>query len=228
MEITIGRDAVTSKLSITIDKKTQLVGEPKSVPMSVSRQHCAITISDVGKMKIKNLNPGNTTYVNGVAIMSKNLTRDDSLELGEDKYRIDWGIIDQTLPKEADIRPLNDVWETYNSGTKAVAQSTQQFQVVRGIVPVFTMSAVLIGYLSGGRGGPFYLIYALVIALTVFFSIKAWRDIARNDERREEIKKQFTQDYCCPLCGYFFGFTEYRILKKNMDNCPKSKTKLRK
>ncbi len=226
--IIIGRDAASSALNINVDNNAQVVGAPGSVPKSVSRQHCQLTINGDGTMHIKNINPQNVTYVNGVAVVSKTVTRGDRVELGAERYLLSWDLIEKAKPKEADIRPLKEVWNNYNVETKAVTQSTQRFQVVRGIVPVFTMSAVLIGYISGGRGMAFYIIYGLVIALTIFFSLKAWKDIAKNDERREEIRNRFTHDYCCPECGYFFGFTDYGILTRNMDICPKCKSKLKK
>ena len=161
-----------------------------------------------------------------LSVVEKSVTREDRVELGADRYPLDWKMVDKAIPKIVDVRKLKEVWEEYNKSTKAITQSTQRFQVIRSIVPVFTMSAVLIGYLSGGRGGAFYLIYLLVIGLTLFFSFKAWRDIAKNDARKEQVKDTFTRDYCCPGCGYFFGFTDFRILSKNMDKCPKCKAKL--
>lgn len=226
MDITIGRDGATSRLSITTGQNTSIVGAPQSVPLSVSRKHCTITINNDGTMRIKNINPQNVTFVNGSKVMSMAINRGDRIELGQDRYLLDWKNIDAGLPKVADIRPLRKVWETYNNDTKAVTQSTQRFQVIRGFLPVLTMAAVLIGYISGGRGGTFYILYGLVLLLTIFFSQKAWKDIGNNDEQRERIKDQFTHDYCCPECGYFFGFTDYSILTRNLDNCPRCKTKL--
>ena len=228
MDITIGRDGATSKLAIITSQGTNLVGASQSVPQNVSRQHCTISINNDGTMRIKNLNPQNVTYVNGSKVMSMAINRGDRIELGPARYLLDWKDIDAGLPKVADIRPLRIVWNTYNNNTKAVTQSTQRFQVIRGFLPVLTMAAVLIGYISGGRGGAFYLLYGLVLLLTIFFSRKAWKDIENNDEQREKIKDQFTHDYCCPECGYFFGFTDYNILTRNMDNCPKCKAKLQK
>ena len=226
--IIIGRDATTSGLNVMVDNTPQLVSSPNTVPKSVSRQHCELTIFDDGTMRIKNINSQNKTFVNGVAVISKSVTRNDKVELGGDRYLLKWELIDKALPKELNIRPLKKVWDTYNEELKTVTQSSQRFQVIRGVLPVFTMSAVLIGYISGGRGGAFYYVYGLVIALTIFFSLKAWKDITKNDERKERIKEQFTHDYCCPNCGYFFGFTDYTILTKNIDCCPKCKTKVKK
>jgi len=226
--IFIGRDAASSALNINVNNNAQVVGAPGSVPKSVSRQHCQLTINDDGSIHLKNINPQNTTFVNGVAVMSKTVTRGDKVELGGDRYLLNWNLIDKAMPKEADIRPLKAVWETYINETKAVTQSRQRFQTLRGIVPVLTMSAVLIGYLSGGRGIVFLAIYAIVIALTIFFVIKSWKDIPKDEEQMKEIKDRLTQNYCCPECGYFFGFQEYSILSRNIDYCPRCKTKLKK
>ena len=168
MEIIIGRDATTSRLNVMVDNTPHLVSSPNTVPKSVSRQHCELTINDDGTMCIRNLNPQNKTYVNGIAVMSKTLNRSDKVELGANCYVLTWDKIDKALPKEADIRPLKTVWDTYNNETKAVAHSTQRFQVIRGLLPVLTMSAVLMGYIFGGRGEAFYIVYLLVIALTIF------------------------------------------------------------
>lgn len=228
MEIIIGRDAKTSGLNVVVDNTSHLVSSPNTVPKSVSRQHCELTINDDGTMRIKNINPQNKTYINGVAVMSKSVTRSDRVELGSDRYLLQWDLIDKALPQEADIRSLKEIWDTWCNDNRTVTHRTQRFQVIRGVLPVLTMSAVLIGYIFGGRGEVFYALYSLVIALTIFFSLKAWKDITKNDDKRESIKDKFTHDYCCPLCGYFFGFTDYTILTKNMDSCPKCKTKLRK
>ena len=228
MIIIIGRDAASSGLNIRMDNNAQVVGPMGIVPKSVSRQHCELTISDDGTLRIRNLNPQNVTYVNGVAVISKAITRNDKVELGTERYHLNWNLINKVLPKEVDIRPLKEAWNTYSNDIRAVALSTQRFQVIRGVVPVFTMSAVLISYISGGRGKVFCYIYALVIVLGIFFMLKAWKDIARNEERRKDITDRFTHDYCCPDCGFFFGYTDYRILVKNYDNCPKCKKKLRK
>ena len=222
MDITIGRDGATSGLSITTGQNTSVVGAPQSVPLSVSRKHCTITINNDGTMRIKNINPQNVTYVNGTKVMSMAINRGDRIELGQERYLLDWNTVNAGLPKVADIRPLRQVWENYTNNNKEITQSTQRFQVLRSLVPLLTMAAVLIGYISGGRGEVFYILYGLVLILTIFL------DIGNNDEQREKIKDQFTHDYCCPECGYFFGFTDYNILTRNMDYCPKCKTKLQK
>lgn len=228
MELIIGRDQETARLKVTMNNTPHQFGQNHSVPQSVSRVHCKLTVADDDTMRIHNLNPNNQTYVNNIAVIDMAVTRGDKVLLGKDRYPLPWQWIDDVIATLADIRPLRQVWERYTNGTRELTLRTQRFQVLRGILPVFTMSAVLIGYISGGRGLVFYIIYLFVIALTVFFSYKAWKDITKNDLQREKMRDSFQRDYCCPKCGYFFGFTDYHILSRNYDSCPRCRRQLRK
>ena len=114
MEIIFGRDAETSKLSVTVGQQKGVVGKQGSVPMSVSRQHCSVTINADNTYEVKNLKMQNVTYVNGIPIDCKKVTEKDTVELGEDHYLLEWSIIKQLKPKVADIRPLQQIWIQYN------------------------------------------------------------------------------------------------------------------
>jgi hypothetical protein len=48
MELIIGRDASTSQLRITMGQQSKTFGVAGSVPMTVSRQHCSLTINPDG------------------------------------------------------------------------------------------------------------------------------------------------------------------------------------
>ena len=48
MQIIIGRDAKTSQLNVIIGQQTLRLGAPGSVPQTVSRQHCRITVTEGG------------------------------------------------------------------------------------------------------------------------------------------------------------------------------------
>ena len=73
MELIIGRDASTSQLRITMGQQSKTFGVAGSVPMTVSRQHCSLTINPDGSYRITNLKPQNVTFVNGVEIMAKTI-----------------------------------------------------------------------------------------------------------------------------------------------------------
>ena len=90
MEIIIGRDEETSKLSVAIGQQRGVVGKQSSVPKSVSRQHCSITINANNTFELKNLKAQNVTYVNGIPIERKRVTENDVIELGEDHFLLEW------------------------------------------------------------------------------------------------------------------------------------------
>lgn len=50
MQIIIGRDAKTSQLNVIIGQQTLRLGAPGSVPQTVSRQHCRITVTEGGNL----------------------------------------------------------------------------------------------------------------------------------------------------------------------------------
>ena len=56
MEVTVGREQHSRRLSVIRDGKTQLAGNPGSVPMDVSRQHVSLCSKEKNKWEIKNLN----------------------------------------------------------------------------------------------------------------------------------------------------------------------------
>ena len=93
MDIIIGRDAITSQLSITVGDKVVLWGPKGGVPPMVGLQHCKLSITGEG-MRIDNLDINNHTFVNGNEVESKGVTRQDRIELGTEHYLLDWTAID--------------------------------------------------------------------------------------------------------------------------------------
>ena len=62
MQIIIGRDAKTSQLNVIIGQQTLRLGAPGSVPQTVSRQHCRITVTEGGTYLVENLKAANDTH----------------------------------------------------------------------------------------------------------------------------------------------------------------------
>ena len=70
IEAIIGKEEGLHRLLIKIGQKAFVVGNPQSVPNSVSRTHCSLSVdySDdtdrlVKKIRIQNIKSQNTTYV---------------------------------------------------------------------------------------------------------------------------------------------------------------------
>ena len=82
-ELIIGREASSDapRLAVTMNGNTDFLGNPGSVPKSISRRHCKITIGDDSLMTVENLTiqPGSTSvpnevYIDGEDIIKKSVS----------------------------------------------------------------------------------------------------------------------------------------------------------
>jgi hypothetical protein len=226
MEIIIGRDQNTRQLSITKDGTNKTYGKPGSVPMSVSRHHISLQPVGVGKWHIKNLNERNVTLVNGIAVESKTISENDKVELGNDHYLFSWDALSEPKVETIDIRPLKKVWDDYKNKTSELNMATQKFNIARSATGIITMLAIACGFVIGH--GPIYILfYGVAIALSLCFLYKAWTDVSRTQERRDEFQEEFDCKWVCPKCGRPLTAKNYIILSK-LDECPYCHTKFKK
>lgn len=228
MELVIGRDADTSKLTIAVGQQKKLTGAQGSVPKSVSRIHCSIAFNPDGSYELKNLNAQNTTYVNGVPIENKRVTEKDVVELGEDHYLLEWSLISQLKPKVADIRPLQKIWEQYNKDTLSLTVKQNKFNALRTGTGIITMGAIACGFVIGreNSGVIYIILYGLAIFLSLTFFIKSYIDASKLPKERMKLTQKFQHDYVCPQCKRYFS-QPYDQLALN-DNCPYCKAMFRK
>ena len=91
MDIIIGRESGVAepRLCLKTGNITKYIGAAGSVPRSVSRSHCVITLDEGNNLSIKNVSDQNALYVNGMEYKSKSITDSDLVELGPEKYRLD-------------------------------------------------------------------------------------------------------------------------------------------
>jgi len=215
MEITIGRDTQTAGLLLTVDGKDQTTVSA-SVPSSVGTQHCLLTINN-GQMRLKNMDVNNYTYVNGQSIESKAVTTTDKIELGTDRFLLDWDHLKPYLP--IDINPLKTVWETYETDSMALQIAERKFNTLRSLTGLITMVAIALSIATGGRGNWYILLYAFAIIVSLIFFVKAYRDASKIPQKRQELNRKFQHDYVCPHCKHFMGNQPYDILVQN-GSCP--------
>lgn len=206
MEIIIGRDIQSGKLSLSVDDKGEIQGQ----------QHCMLTINN-GQMRLKNLDVNNYTYVNGQSIESKALTLQDRIELGMDHYLLDWSLLKPYLP--IDISPLKLVWEEYERQNLKLQIKERKFNALRSATGLITMIAIVLSLASGGRNKWYLMLYAIAIIISVAFFIKAYIDSSKLPQKRQDLSKQFQRDYVCPHCGHFMGNQPFDILVQN-GSCP--------
>lgn len=229
MDYIIGRDANTSQLNISFGQQVIKVGLPGSVPMTVSRHHCQLSVDDDRKMSIKNLKAQNTTYVNGHAVESKSIKPTDSITLGSDNYRLDLSevlsAIQKTMPKVVDIRPLKKVWDEYENFMLEHQVSTNKFYALASATGLFTMGAVVISFIPNVDMIWRFLMYAVAIILILSSVIKKWQD-SKWPLLKKQKDLELHQTYVCPNCHQYLGKPYDLLIQGNC--CPNCKAKFKK
>lgn len=240
----IGRDPGVSNLLIAIQNsgKTASIGNPGSVPYSVSRcriaegtAHAKIEVDDNGELTLYNLNSSNSTFVDGVEISVCRITPKSSIELGKDRFKIKLSDILEGIQKNraalpVDISHLRGIWENYEEELDRIVKSQQELGKKR-MLPIMVSSAS--GILSGL--GALVSLSTLWVTLPVTGVVSAlyFRNYNAKDtsyEDRRNANNDFQQKYVCPVCNHFLGNMGYDLLKNQLRNpkdqkmyCPKCK-----
>lgn len=218
MDLIIGRDANTAQLRVVNGSQVTLIGDPASVPMNVSRQHCQLKVIDKDTFIITNIKAANVTWVNGVEVQSKQITLDDKVQLGANKYVLPLSeIIKQTEPNIADIRQLKAVWDNYNNSLIANRKRQQQNNLLSRVPMMFTLLGSVVAAASEDLRSIsiVFTVIAATIMLYGFYRIATDKSI----EEQERLKKEFQKNYVCPKCGRFMGFQDFDIIRQH-SNCP--------
>ena len=219
--IIIGRDVNTGQILLNGVGKSGTYGN--QVPQDISEQHCRLDFCQ-GIIRLKNLDINNYTYVNGLAVESKAITRKDEIALGASRFPLSWEAINAIIPPEADIRPLQEVWNAYELQNVKLQIDERKFNTLRSTTGLITMVAIALSIATGGKSMWYIALYALAILASVIFFIKAYRDSSKIPQKRQELSRQFQNDYVCPHCGRFLGNQSYHILSQN-DQCPYCRVK---
>lgn len=226
MDIIIGRDAATSKLRISADNQSRLFDVEDCVPLTVSRQHCKLTINLDGSYTIENLKTQNVTYVNGVEVVRKSITAGDNIELGPSKYSVHWDWIKAFVPQTADFRPLKHIWDEYDEHKLDQQIADRKFNALRGATGLITMAAIALSIVfPETRETPLYIgLYVLAILVSLACTVKAYNDSSKVPHRMKELESQFKHDYVCPNCHHYIQMP-YDIVIQN-PCCPYCKAKI--
>lgn len=222
MTITIGRDTKTSKLSIICDGKRYVCRSVNDVPPSVSQNHCKMEV-EKNSVKVTNLDINCDTFINGQPIEIKTINRGDKIELGSDRYHLEWKYIDEVIPPIADIRHLERIWTEYDAHRVDQQIADRRFNSLRSATGLITMGAIVFSMLTGRQSLWLILFYIVAILVSLAFTIKAYKDASAIPQKLQLRSKQFQREYVCPHCGHFLGNQPYEILCQN-DRCPYCKT----
>ena len=243
IEIVIGRDGSTSQLKLSVGQQSKSFGAQGSVPQTVSRQHCSLTVNDNGTYTLKNLKLQNVTFVNGQQIDTKTITEKDFIELGPDKYLVSWNTLKSIMPAKAEmvsIAPLKKVWDHYQWENEQVEIRKQQLELkkqkqnfLRCLIGIFIPMAVLLSVYAGGKDNPIFIVlYSFPLIITIFVAISQYSDIkeykrrtATDREQKKERDLRFRRDFSCPKCGKYLNMP-FDVLER-YTNCPYCKVKFK-
>lgn len=226
MELIIGRKSETNQLKIVLGQQEKICGTRGSIAQTVSRQHFSLTTLPEGGFKLKNLNPVNETFVNGISVESKTVTVKDVIEMGVDRCPFNWEFIQELMPKEADITPLAKVWEEYEQTRMNAQLNEQKKNNLKGVGGLFSMVGMMCMFVEQlGQFRVVCIVISFIVAL-VFFLI-GFRTDSSLPVKLKKIDKKFQKDYVCPNCKHFLGSKPYELLIQD-NNCPYCKAKFKK
>lgn len=226
-EFLIGRKAPENILEISTNGKTATQGP---VPLSVSREHCKIIRNDDGTALITNINDRNATFVNGVRVISKNITADDVVELGGEHYRLDTSFL--KLVKLVSISHLEKVWNEFEQWEEKQKISVQRSNALKGITGLFSMFAIIISFSDFGMDLSTVktlriVLYTFAIISVVWTIISTFFSAPRKVREAKEREQRFYDEYVCPACKKSLG-KSYRYERLvNLGECPLCKAKFK-
>ena len=238
----VGRENTANRLQLMADGMAKQYGIAGSVPKSVSKQHCVLTIDrEHNAMSIANHNLKNATYVNGLQVEKMEVTQHDVVELGLEHFRLNWQYvtnfveeIERRSPGEVDVRHLEAVWLRYKHQQDKLQKSQAMTNVLKGGIPILTIGGIALGLFMSKDGqstsNQTNILYSIAALLMIVLFVKSLFDAQRLPKEREKLNKEMLKHYVCPKpgCHYFFGFQPYDVIKSNLDCCPKCKSKLKK
>lgn len=228
IEILIGREAGVDKprLTLTVEGKPSFLGAPGSVPKSVSRKHCLLTLRDDSTLSVADVTDNNFMYINGAECKSRGrITVDDTVELGPDRYKLDLQTIVGAFSARQTyhIAYLGNIQAEYNK-TKMDNQIRQgKLNALSALPGVLSMSSMVLATVYAEVRLPMIILAAL---FGVGFAILRIRNASRNPMMMKKLEDDYRERYVCPnpMCQRHFGQTQYRELLKNKA-CPYCKAK---
>lgn len=225
MEIIIGRDQQTRQLCIIKDGNSRLYGQANSVPMDVSRHHISLVPAGSGKWKIKNLNEKNVTFVNGIAVESKTISESDRIELGNSHYLFSWDALQEPKVETIDIRPLEKVWDWYETTRLEMSESERKIQNNQKLASILSSCGILFFFVEG-LGFLRFVLVGISALITLYFWYRGNNPSTSLNIKQNELAKEFRKKYICPKCGHYMR-DPYDVLIQS-DACPYCRTKFKK
>lgn len=225
MEIIIGREEGTRRLHCVADGREFNVGQTGSVPLSVSRRHCKLTILE-GRITIENMKLQNATFVDGNQVFSKEINTNSKVQLGVERYTIPLqqilSLVTGNVQSAAAFKqvstfsllPLKSIWEEYDERRLAIQENAAKNANRQRLQGILSLLGMCVGFIPGisSEARVFFVVAALAIALYFFFKGCGGQTVQRQ---LHDLDDEFAKRYKCPnpKCGRTFGSIPYRQIE---------------
>lgn len=234
MEIIIGREEGARRLHCIADGREFNIGPAGSVPTSVSRKHCKITING-SNLSIENLKPQNITFVDGNQVFCKAITATSKVQLGNERYSIPiqeilrlatGGVVPTSSmggnvpPKQEapvfSLKPLKGVWDEYDRRKLEIQEAAAKAANMSRMQGILSMCGMCIGIIPGMPPAVRIIIVVASLGVGVYFFLKGMSNDSVQKQLRD-LDEEFANKYNCPnpACGKPFGGVPYRQIEFN-------------
>ena len=212
VQLLIGRDESTNKLTVTRGNRKTIHYELPNVPNDVKPEHCMLTITENGIVLLNGLD--NLVHVDGIEIASKVINTESQVSLGQNDYVLQLSNI------ISDITVLKSVWSRYYYGLKRIDNRQKNDKILYGIVLPLVMSfmSLSFSFLYEYYQKILIMVSVFFASLSLFSIYRIKTDNSKWDEK--ELNSQFELDYICPICGTFLGNIKFdKLLFSNCEKC---------
>lgn len=228
IELIIGRESGVDnpRLAIFQGEQTSFFGNPGSVPKTVSRRHCKISVDDNGTISLEDITENNFTLVNGVDTkIKKEIGIQDIIELGPSRYILDLdSILKVILSKQSfSIKHLEGVYDNYQQEKLQMQVKQGKMNAISALPGILSMTSIGIAvFLPSAR--VIMIAFAAIFALV--FALIRYKNASKAPLKTRSIEESFREKYVCPnpACNRFLGTIPYKELLKNRA-CPYCKAK---
>ena len=225
MEIIIGREEGLRRLHCIADGREFNIGQAGSVPLSVSRKHCKLTVID-SRMTIENINMQNVTFVDGNQVFCKVVSSTSRVQLGEERFTIPLqqilslaiGTTKSPTPQPQQptfsLRPLKSVWEEYDQRKLDIFEKAQKNANRQRLQGILSLLGMCISFIQGVDPNIRCIVVVAALCLAVYFFIKGQTSTVVQ-KQIHNLDEELAKKYKCPnpKCGRSFGPIPYRQIE---------------
>lgn len=187
MEIIIGREEGARRLHCIVGGREFNIGQAGAVPLSVSRRHCKISVNG-SNISIENIKAQNVTFVDGNQVVSKGITSNSRVQLGEERFLVPLqqilqlagvsaanGVDPQKEAPTFSLKPMKTVWEKYDNRRMKIQNDAAKSANKQRLQGLFSMFGMCLGFIPGIDPTIRIIIIVAALSIGIYFFTR-WRN----------------------------------------------------